>query len=174
MTKYLRPATEADIKYVAENIRPADRDECLAAAGASPELALWFSVKTSLEAYTLVAGDEVLGICGIAAGVGEHDRMIWMLGTPAVETHAKLFVRESRKWLNTLPYILWNRVDARNARHISWLRSIGAEFHDTITSPHTGTDLITFTRKPHVRRTSRTGNGRWLDASGLGLLRCQR
>lgn len=149
MSKYLRPATEADIRTVAENLRDADRDECRAAAGAPAELALWFSVKSSEQSYTLVTPEgEAAGICGLAPGQGADDRMVWMLGTPLIETHARLFIRESRKWLDSLPYLLWNRVDARNAKHIKWLRSLGAEFHDTIKSPHTGTDLIFFTRKP--------------------------
>lgn len=149
MTKYLRPVTVDDIKHVAENMRPADRDECEAAAGASPELALWFSVRSSEQAYTLVTPEGgIAGICGIAPGVGARDRMVWMLGTPELERNARLFVRESRKWLDGLPYLLWNRVDSRNEKHIKWLRSIGSTFHDTTRSLYTGTTLISFTRTP--------------------------
>jgi hypothetical protein len=162
MSKYLRPVIESDIKLVAENIRPADRDECLAAAGASPELALWFSIKSSEQSYTLITPEgAAAGICGIAAGQGADNRMVWMLGTPLIERHARLFVRESHKWLDTIPYLLWNRVDTRNTKHVKWLHAVGAKFHDTIPSPYTGTPLIFFTRTSHVRRTTRTGHGYW-------------
>lgn len=130
-------------------MRYADRQECRAAVGMSPELALLFSVQSSTEAYTLVSpGGDPVGICGLSAGHGEGDRMIWLLATDGLLSHSRLFLEESREWVeeHARRYLLWNYVDARNAVHIRWLKWLGAEFHGTKTSPHTGTNLIHFTK----------------------------
>ena len=74
--------------------------------------------------------------------------MIWLLATDGLLPHSRLFLEESREWVESRArrFVLWNYVDARNAAHIRWLKWLGAEFHDTKTSPYTGTKLIHFTK----------------------------
>lgn len=149
MSQFLRPVRASDLTAVTKNMRHADRQECRAAAGMSPELALFLSVETSSEAYTLVSPDgEPVGVCGLSPGNTERDRLVWMLATDGLLQHSRLFLRESRVWVDSHArrYVLWNYVDARNTVHIRWLKWLGATFHGAKTSPYTGTPLLHFTK----------------------------
>lgn len=139
----------ADLAYVAENIRQADRDECFAAAGVGPEAALTMSALGAKECLAMLTPDnEVAGICGISPGITPGDRTVWMLGTPLIEQHARLFLRESRTWFDAKcsKHRLWNYVDERNTKHVRWLRWLGVTFLGHKTSPFTGTKLLYFTK----------------------------
>lgn len=149
MSQFLRPVRTADLTAVAATMRDADRQECRAAAGMSGELALLASVHGSTEAYTMVApSGEPVGICGLALGFGLGDRMVWMLGTDSLAAHRRIFLEESRAWVDDRAnrYLLWNYVDARNTLHVRWLKWLGATFHGAKTSPYTGTPLLHFTK----------------------------
>lgn len=150
MSKFLRPTEERDIPFVATRLRGADVAECYAAAGMPGELALTLSVRVSEEAFTLVSPDGTpVGICGIAAGHTPADKQVWMLATDDLLKHRRLFLRESRQWIDsyTKRVILWNWVDARNVDHIHWLQRLGAEFSSTRISNYTRTPLILFSIK---------------------------
>jgi hypothetical protein len=149
MSQFLRPVSDDDLRHVSRHMRQADRRECYASAGMGPELALTFALSVSEEAYSLctLAG-EAAGMCGIAPGHTPGDKQVWMLGTDAILRHRRLFLRESKLWINqlTTKYTLWNFVDERNAVHIRWLKSLGCVFHGSKTSPYTGTQLLFFAK----------------------------
>lgn len=139
MSKFLRPTIASDVRDVAVRLRHADVNECYAIAGMPGELALFLSVESSEETYTMVnpSGTPV-GICGIAEGHTPHDKRVWMLATDDLLRHSTLFLRESKKWIDALTgkYTLWNTVDERNTVHMKWLKWLGCEFHQSRTSPY--------------------------------------
>jgi hypothetical protein len=125
-------ATPDHVRWLAPRLRKEDREECLAASGAEPLLALAASLGFSERAWTLVgkSGNPV-GIFGISPGQSEIDRMIWMMATDEIRDNTVQFLRESRWWieeLNRIHPLLWNWVDARNELHIKWLRWNGFTF----------------------------------------------
>lgn len=56
---------------------------------------------------------------------------VWMLSTDELEKYKKQFVRESKSWINDVNSkyrVLFNIVDARNIKHVQWLRAMGFVF----------------------------------------------
>lgn len=149
MSKFLRPVRDEDLAWVSRNMRDADAQECKAAAGMAPELALLLSTKVATECHTMVSpSGEAVGICGLGPGLTDNDRQVWMLCTNDLLKHKRLFLEESRAWIEekSKRYLLWNHVDARNTVHVRWLKWLGANFHGSHTSPYTGTPLLHFTK----------------------------
>ena len=151
MSQFLRPATIADVVHVASNIRKEDADECYAAAGAGPELALLISAQHSTECYAMVSPHgNVIGLCGLAPGLGASDRRVWMMATRELESHQITFLRHAKAWVEEKSklFVLWNYVDANNTKHVSWLKSLGVIFTTGKTSPYTGSRLLHFIKVP--------------------------
>lgn len=149
MSKFLRTPMLSDLTAIADDMREADRQECRAAAGMSPGLALFLSTQYAEECHTMVAPDgEPVGLCGLTAGQSPEDKQVWMLGTNGLLKHKHTFLTESRKWFEDRArrFILWNYVDSRNAVHIRWLKWLGVQFIGSKTSPFTGTELLLFTK----------------------------
>ena len=62
------------------------------------------------------------------AGVTPHN-VVWMLCTDASTEYPHTFVREAKRWVNSLlnPY-LCNQADMRNESHIKLLKLLGFTF----------------------------------------------
>lgn len=122
-------ARPSHIRTIARRMRQADRDEVFAASGRSPGAALAYSLRKSSVAWTAIVDGrpEVMfgvGDINILGGVGAP----WLLGTEAVETHSRDFLRMSRDFKDQLLKrysILRNFVDDRNTVSIRWLRWLG-------------------------------------------------
>ena len=130
---FVRSATLADVRSVAARLREADRQEVLAAGGVDPRLV--FSAQ-------LAEGREIL-----AAGLQDNDRaeilfgcdpmtgdpsvgIVWLVSTDTIYDHPVEFVTASRRLLQDYQErhrVLTNFIDARNERHIKWLKWMG--FH---------------------------------------------
>lgn len=131
---FIRPATLADAEYVAANLRDADRQEVLAAVGIDPRLAVPFLVGAGREVYA--AGLESNSRAEILFGVDPipyEDRagVAWLLSTPVIYDHPVEFVVRSKEIFETYHHryeLLTNFIDARNERHIKWLRFMGFHF----------------------------------------------
>ena len=68
---------------------------------------------------------------GKAAGVagGAPDNVIWMLCTDITTKYPYSFVREARRWVDSLPNpYLCNVADMRNTSHIKLLKLLGFKF----------------------------------------------
>ncbi len=132
---HVRTPTDADIAFVVNNLRDADRDEISAATGAkNPALIVSEAVRLSVPGITLLAPTgEPVGLAGVVPAVqaGNSLGIIWMVGTDGIETCRRPFLRHSRvlsEWLNSKYDVLANCVDARNTVHIRWLRWCGFTF----------------------------------------------
>lgn len=118
-----------DASYLAPRLRAADRAESFAAFGLPPELTLPIGSACADVAFTMVSGQEPIGMFGAsslpsAPSVG----VVWLVATPLLERHAVAFLRGSRPWVERL-HLRWptlaNRADARNTAHHRWLRWLG-------------------------------------------------
>lgn len=147
----LRPVTPEDITHICAHMRPADRDECLAATGLPPEVVLPLSA-SRWGALTMVvpSSGEVLGLCGAHPSSGiEGFGIVWMLATTAISHNRMVFIRHARQWIELLHQHyprLGNHVDGRNVLHIRWLQLLGFKLTGVVTLGPQSLPFVTFER----------------------------
>jgi hypothetical protein len=133
MTISLIPPTYPNLKYIADNLTPADRDEIAATSpGRKPVKVLQRSVRDSYECFVVAWNDEpqlVFGITTTDAGVG----IPWMLSTGGMVRWPKAFMKGAhrivQRWLK-MHGVLFNCVHARHAVAIRWLRALGFDVQE--------------------------------------------
>jgi hypothetical protein len=135
-----RPATRHDAANLAPRLRAADVAELKAATGATPLEGLQSGFKVSEICMVAEIDGEVISMFGVARddevnkALGLFYGNVWFLGSPESVSDAKFFMRESRAWLKTIGVYydaLGNAVDARNTKHVKWIKAMGFEFIDT-------------------------------------------
>lgn len=128
MTARLRRlATLADIADLLPRLRAADLAEIEAATGRAPFDVLAESVTTSewSEVLLIEGGVEALG--GLGA-LSPTTGVPWLVGSARLGDDPRWLLRESRRQLRRMLRrfaALENRVDARNAAAIRYLRALG-------------------------------------------------
>lgn len=131
------PAKIEHVSGLAAVLREADRNEC-EALGQTPRRVLRNAVQTSIEAWTAVEDEWPIAMWGLSpvgsmlSGVG----CAWLLTGQAVDLHRKLFLRETKAWiedraLQTFPRLV-NMVDARHVAALRWLRWLGFVVNDPV------------------------------------------
>ena len=123
--KYIQPCTPELALEVGLNLRYEDRREAEETSGLCAEASIIESFYNST--YTVffkVPNGKAAGV----AGVTPHN-VIWMLCTEASTEFPHTFVREARRWVNSLlnPYFM-NQADMRNDSHIKLLKLLGFTF----------------------------------------------
>jgi len=123
--KYIQPCTPELALEVGLNLRYEDRREAEETSGLCAEASIIESFYNST--YTVffkVPNGKAAGV----AGVTPHN-VIWMLCTEASTEFPHTFVREARRWVNSLlnPYLM-NQADMRNDSHIKLLKLLGFTF----------------------------------------------
>jgi hypothetical protein len=137
MKGYVRPSTQDDVDYLANNLRPEDREEVLASHGSAQDV-LQLGFDESDECWTIVVTDteEIAGMYGVGTldnGVG----VPWLLTAPALEKVYMPFLRQSKQWvkeINKKYPVLTNAVDEDYKVSIKWLQFVGFTFikrHET-------------------------------------------
>lgn len=137
MKGYVRPSTQDDVDYLANNLRPEDREEVLASHGSTQDV-LQLGFDESDECWTIVVTDteEIAGMYGVGTldnGVG----VPWLLTAPALEKVYMPFLRQSKQWvkdINKKYPVLTNAVDEDYKVSIKWLQFVGFTFikrHET-------------------------------------------
>ena len=125
----LRLATGADAHDLAPRLRAGDVAEIAAGTGRAPLDVLLESVTRSLWAEALLIDGRVealggLGCCSLVFGPG----VPWLLGSDRLTERPRWLLRQSRRgvrrMLRQYPSLA-NRVDARNAVSIRYLRHLG-------------------------------------------------
>jgi hypothetical protein len=126
-----RPATQADIEWMAPRLRKADQDEVL--AGGSPSVLASLEEGLRISDAPLVGVDEddnpvvIFGRCRMT----DLSYSVWLLATDDIHKHRTTFLRQGRDYLarlhDSVP-VLFNAVDERNTLHIQWLRWLGFIF----------------------------------------------
>jgi len=128
------PSKASDITELKDNLREEDIAECQA-CGHTPLEALTIGYTWS-ECYSAkVRGktEAMFGVSGYNQPKGYG--VIWYLGSDESFKHPIALVKGGReytsKWLEKYD-VLFNAVDARNTKHIAWLKHIGFTFIDPI------------------------------------------
>jgi len=133
------PATVDHIEPIAAHARAADVQELRASSGTTMEQALRAGLEVSTKAYTALLDGEPVAMFGVnpyseLSKVG----VAWMLGTATLDTARgrRAVVRCAEPVLDHLrdlyPEMLFNAVDARNARAIRFLKWAGFTFLDPV------------------------------------------
>ena len=131
ITLTTRTTTTEDVEWVASHLREADLEEVKASTGRSPLETLTLGVDGSIIHESILAdSDKPIAIFGVVE-TAPNTAAVWMLGTKEIETHAKPWLRQSKKAMSELNEkyeLLYSYVDARNTLHIRWLKWVGYSF----------------------------------------------
>ena len=137
--KYIKPCTPQLALEVGEDLRWEDIREVEETTGlTAPAAVLESYYRSAYSVYFTVPNGKAAGVAGITP-----DNKIWMLCTKASEEYPHTFIREARRWLDSLPYTyLWNPADMRNESHIKLLKLLKFKFIKYYV--HNGVPLIQF------------------------------
>jgi len=135
-----RPATQADVNYITNNVRMEDLREARTATG-NPET--MSELRTTWRNYGQVYSAEVGNKPAVLMGAipqGDGSAQAWLIGTPRCEDKPVALLRECRLWVNRWHSRwrpLWNVVDVRNDTHVRWIEAAGFELlHRVILNEH--------------------------------------
>ena len=126
-SKFIKPCTAELALSVGQNLRWEDRREVEETTGYSAEamcVHAYYSSVNGISVYFEVPNGKAAGVAGVSA-----DNMIWMLCTDASTEYPHTFIREARRWVDSLPNsYLYNRADMRNESHIKLLKLLKFKF----------------------------------------------
>ena len=138
-SKYIQPCTPQLALEVGENLRYEDKREVEETMGLyAPVAVLQSYYNSAFSVYFTSPHGKAVGVAGVTPG-----NIIWMLCTDEGDNHPHTFVREAKRWVNSLanPY-LYNHVDMRNESHIKLLKLLKFTFINYYVQ--NGVPLITF------------------------------
>ena len=149
---YVRPARPDDELLLIPYLRKEDADECWA-LGMAPDKALIDSVAISTSCYSIVKGDDIIGMFGCGPSALQDDRLsigcVWLLGSSRIQDIRYTFLRQCKHWTSVLHTdydVLWNWADARNDVHLKWLRWLGFKIIQTASVGVNGEEFHQFLR----------------------------
>lgn len=131
---FCRFAVLSDLPRLALNIRKEDRNEIYAGSGLSPLAGLIYSFKISTEVFTVCEEDTLEPVFIFGYRIMDPPDLtacIWLLGTDKIKKHKRVFLEESRIYLDYMQgkaKLLYNYVDSRNIVHIRWLKWLDFKF----------------------------------------------
>ena len=125
--KFIKPCTPELALSVGQNLRWEDRREVEETTGWCAEATIIQSFYNSAYGhcvYFKVPNGKAAGVAGVTP-----DNVIWMMCTEASTEFPHTFVREARRWVDSLPNpYLCNQADMRNEAHIKLLKILGFKF----------------------------------------------
>ena len=138
-SKYIQTCTPQLALEVGEKLRREDAREVEQTMGLyAPVAVLQSYYNSAFSVYFTNPHGKAVGVAGVTP-----DNRIWMLCTHEGDNFPHTFVREARRWINSLanPY-LFNHVDMRNEQHIKLLKVLKFTFINYYVM--NGVPLITF------------------------------
>ena len=131
--KFVKPNSDL-VRYVADNMRQADRIEIAASHGYTPHEALVKGVARSKLCAVALINDEPCAVFGlvvenIVTGFG----VPWLLGTDLIFKHKREFVEHTKIGVDEMIDVcprLENWVHCENVKSIRWLKSMGFTMSD--------------------------------------------
>ena len=123
--KYIQPCTPELALSVGLNLRYEDRRETEETSGLCAEASIIESFYNSAySVYFKVPNGKAAGVAGVTP-----QNAIWMLCTDATTEYPHTFMREAKRWVESLsnPYLM-NYADMRNENHIKLLKFLGFKF----------------------------------------------
>lgn len=130
-----RPPESGDVRYIAERMRQADRDEVFAVRGEVNLVSVVAdAVLRSSMCWTGITLERepvcIFGVVPVSLLTGQGSP--WMLSTEKVFRFPGALVRETSRYLERMLGVyphLENYVDARNVRSVRWLTRVGFTVH---------------------------------------------
>ena len=125
VSKYIHQCTPQHALEVGFNLRAEDRREVEETMGlAAPAAVLQSYYNSDISVYFTSPHGKAVGVAGVTP-----QNVIWMLCTDEGDKFPHTFVREAKRWVNSLanPY-LYNHADMRNESHIKLLKLLGFTF----------------------------------------------
>ena len=126
-SKFIKPWTPELALSVGQNLRWEDRREVEQNSGYCAEAVIIQSYYNSAYGkcvYFEVPNGKAAGVAGVTP-----QNIIWMLCTEASTEYPHTFIREARRWVNSLPNTyVFNHADMRNEAHIKLLKLLGFKF----------------------------------------------
>tara|TARA_R100000781_G_scaffold36458_1_gene25828 strand:- start:835 stop:1311 length:477 start_codon:yes stop_codon:yes gene_type:complete len=124
---YIKPCTPELALSVGQNLRWEDRREVEQTLGFCAEAVCvnaFYNSAYGQCVYFEVPNGKAAGVAGVTP-----QNVIWMLCTEASTEYPHTFVREARRWVESLPNTyLMNQADMRNEAHIKLLKLLGFKF----------------------------------------------
>ena len=125
---YIKPCTPELALSVGRNLRWEDRREIEQQwpgfCGAAIIVNAFYNSAYGQCVYFEVPNGKAAGVAGVTP-----QNIIWMLCTEASTEYPHTFVREARRWVDSLPNTyLCNQADMRNEAHIKLLKLLGFKF----------------------------------------------
>lgn len=155
MTITIRDASDDDIRYVANNLREADRREaCRITDSDDAVRAVVDSARLSRFTLVGLGSDQTpVAVAGVAGAGTDSYGIPWLVGTDGITRRPLQFLRKARGVLDLMfersgHDTFYNVVDVENQVHQQWLVWIGAEIASEPVQVH-GFDFFPFT----IRRT---------------------
>ena len=107
------------------NLREDDKNEIEQVLGLRAPVGTLYSYYESNHCVYFHSPDgKAAGVAGVTPG--NH---IWMLCTPVIEERPHIFVRNAKRWLDSLPHkYVYNYADMRNEVHIKLLKFMKFKF----------------------------------------------
>ena len=125
--KYIQPCTPELALEVGLNLRWEDRREVEETTGMYAEAIMiqsYFNSAYDQCVYFKVPNGKAAGVAGVTPL-----NAIWMLCTDATTEYPHTFMREAKRWVESLPNpYLMNYADMRNENHIKLLKFLGFKF----------------------------------------------
>ena len=126
-SKYIQPCTSKLALEVGENLRKEDAREVEETMGLYAPVAVLQSYYNSAygqSVYFTSPHGKAVGVAGVTP-----QNVIWMLCTDEGDKFPHTFVREAKRWINSLPNkYLYNHADMRNESHIKLLKLLKFTF----------------------------------------------
>ena len=123
--RYIQTCTPELALSVGLNLRYEDRRETEETSGLCAEAAILQSYfNSTFTVFFKVPNGKAAGVAGVTP-----QNVIWMLCTDASTEFPHTFVKEAKRWVNSLlnPYLM-NQADMRNEAHIKLLKLLGFSF----------------------------------------------
>ena len=126
-SKFIQPLTPELALSVGLNLRREDRREAEETTGWTAEAVCvqsYFNSAYGSSVYFEVPNGKAAGVAGVTP-----QNIIWMLCTEASTEYPHTFVKEAKRWVDSLPNpYVFNHADMRNESHIKLLKLLGFKF----------------------------------------------
>lgn len=134
-------ATLEDALYIADHLRPSDREECNAHTEAAARTTLETAWKASSHAWTAKSAEGTpIAILGLVPAPGMSDTGIpWLLCTDEADSMQRAIVKYTPEYLSVLQAIypkLFNVVPSTSTKTLAWLKRLGFTLGDSMPSPN--------------------------------------
>lgn len=130
------PATYEHTEELSKNLREYEKKELDVMTLKANEIALQNSVDSSIEAWTWLEDDKVVGIVGISVPSVLSDKAYpWFMCSNLINKNGKSLIKATRValnyWLQTYEE-LESYIDARHDKALKWVKICGFTIHEPV------------------------------------------